>query len=301
MKKNYFFAVALFLPLLFCQQLNSPSPTPDTDQPGYFSLTQLQGLQKTATITADTNTINLGDLHSTTNYYFLLTNCGGHIITNINLSVSDSSFAIFPTSIDSLTVGLGTQALVPIIKLTAIHGTGAQGLGSEPLMSQGVHQVHINITGATKHNNIDTNTSLTAAATINALIMDVDIHTITKTIDLSSKPTSSPFALFRFDGFYVSNMPGYVTNDTTDSIATITNKGNVNLIIKTISLVYGTSDSIVDSASYTIGINDSANFTLPRDISLLFSIDGNNTVCDPNKMQLQTNGKSYFYMAVFGG
>jgi hypothetical protein len=109
MKKHCYLGVAFVLPLLFCQHLNSPesNPTPDTNIPGSFSLTQLQGLAKTATITADTNTINLGDLHSTTNYYFLLTNSGGHCIKNITLSVSDSSFVIFPSSIDSLTVGLG--------------------------------------------------------------------------------------------------------------------------------------------------------------------------------------------------
>jgi hypothetical protein len=292
MKKNYYFAVALFLPLLFCQHLNSPDPTPDADVPGYFSLTQLQGLQKTVAITADTNTINLGDLHSTTNYYFLLTNCGGHVITHINLSVSDSSFAIFPTSIDSLTVGFGTQALVPIIKLTAIHGTGAQGLGSAPLMSPGIHQVQINVTGTTRHNYTDTNTSLIATVNINALVMDLDIHTSLTTIDLTDKSIVVSGSI-QFDGFIFGNITGY--SDSTDSVATIINRGNVILKIKTaesqcISCGYS------DSSSCLINVSDSATFIVRSGTQLTFCLDGNNTVCDPRKLQLLSNGKAYFFI-----
>jgi hypothetical protein len=46
MWKNYKFAMILILPLFFCQQPNSPDPSLNTDEPGYFSLTQLKGLQK---------------------------------------------------------------------------------------------------------------------------------------------------------------------------------------------------------------------------------------------------------------
>jgi hypothetical protein len=290
MKKHYYAVVAFLLPLLFCQHPNSLTPTPDTDQPGCFSLTQLQGLQKSvAASVSDTNTIDLGDLHSTTNYYFLLTNSGGHCITNIHLSVSDSSFIIFPTSIDSLTVGLGTQSLVPIIKLTALHGTGAQGLGSEPLMTAGIHQVNLIVTGKTRHNTIDTNISLIADATINALIMDIDIHTTLKTIDFS-KPQITVAGNRRFDNFAVVGMLGYLANDSTDSIVTIINKGNVDLKIKTEDV-----NNTTDSSSCSIGVNDSASIILPSSKQLMFRLDGNNTVCDPNKLQLQSNGKVYFF------
>jgi hypothetical protein len=293
MKKIYSVILASMLLCLFCQHPNSPSPTPDTDQPGSFSLTQLQGLQKTAATTAsDTNTINLGDLHSTTNYYFLLTNCGGHCITNINLSVSDSSFVIFPTSIDSLTVGLGTQSLVPIIKLTALHGTGAQGFGSEPLMSQGVHQVHINISGTTKHNNTDTNTSLTAAATINALLMDLNVHSALKVIDFTNPATALGAAI---DNYNVSMIYGYATNDSTDSVVTIVNTGNVTLNVKHLSIDMG-GGGILDSATSSINVSDSSSFNVLKNVFLYFVVDGNNTVCNPDKLQMQSNGKAYFFI-----
>jgi hypothetical protein len=290
MKKYYGFALAFLLPLLSCQNPNGTKPDTNTDQPGYFSLTQLQGLQKSAAATTTaSNTIDLGDLHSTTNYYFLLTNTGGHCITNIHLSVSDSSFKIFPTSIDSLTVGLGTQSLVPIIKLTAIHGTGAQGLGSEPLMSPGIHQVHINVTGTTKHNDFDTSTSLTATATVNALVMDIDVHTMDSVINLSV-PIS--FWTLSFDRYNVT-IDGFFKS-TTDTVITITNKGNVDIRVKA-ELYDGAS--ILDSlSSCLIGIGDSSKFRciIPSGNWFIFRLDGNNTVCNPNKLQLQSNGCAYF-------
>lgn len=291
MKKHYYFAVAFVLPLLFCQHPNSPAPTPDTDQPGYFSLTQLKGLNKSAAVTAtDTNTIDLGDLHSTTNYYFLLTNCGGHVITNISLSVSDTSFQIFPTSIDSLTVGLGTQALVPIIKLTAVHGTGAQGLGSEPLMSPGIHQVHINITGKTKHNNIDTNTALIATANVNALIMDIAMHTDITNIDLGGYTQIT--GGIRLDGYYVVSMPNYFTHDSADSVIHIINTGNIN--INVISFSFASGDSLSDSSSCLINVSDSASFIIHSLRYLVIQLSSNNTIGDSNKFLLQSNGKVYF-------
>jgi hypothetical protein len=285
MKKLYLVSLAFLLPCLFCQLPNKPEP-----QPGYFSLTLLEGLHKTslATTTAnDTNTIDLGDLHSTTSYYFLLTNTGGHCITNIHLSVSDSSFLIFPTSIDSLTVGLGTQSLVPIIKLTALHGTGAQGLGSEPLMSPGIHQVHINVSGTTKRNNIDTTVSLIATANINALVMDLDVHSTVKTIDLFNPPFN--YAPFRFDGFDVGIVYGFP--DSTDSIITIINKGNVGLKIKTEDI-----NNTSDSSSCSINVNDSANFIVGLGVYRVFRLDGNNTVCDPTKLSLRSDGRAYIFI-----
>jgi hypothetical protein len=302
MKKLYPVTFLLLLASLFCQHINSPEPIPNIAQPGYFSLTLLEGLHKTslARITAsDTNTINLGDLHSTSSYYFLLTNSGGRAITNINLSISDSSFLISPTSIDSLTVGLGTQSLVPIIKLIAVHGTGAQGLGSEPLMSPGIHQVHLNISGTTKRDNIDTTVSLIATININALVMNLDIHTMAKDIDLYNMPLIS--GAWRFDNFIISTILGDTTSGNTDSIVTIINTGNIYLKVKTIA-TSSYDGSFIDSTSRLIGSDNSANFIIPVDSNLwgtylTFCIDGDNTVCDPNKLQLQSNGKAYFIIA----
>jgi hypothetical protein len=291
MKKHYYIAIAFLLPLLFCQHPNSPAPTPDTDQPGYFSLTQLQGLQKTVATTATgTNTIDLGDLHSTTNYYFLLTNSGGHCITNIHLSVSDTSFIIYPTSIDSLTVGLGTQSMVPIVKLTAVHGIGAQGLGNAPLMSPGIHQVQINVTGTTKHNNTDTNTSLIVTAQVNALIMDIDMHTDKMNIDVGGYTSTS--GGIRLDGYYIVSLPLYFTQDSADSIIHIINTGNVILNIKSFGF-YG-DGSLADSSSYLLNISDSTIFIKPPNEYLAFQLNSNNTIGDPNRFQPQSNGKAYF-------
>jgi hypothetical protein len=291
MKKHNYLTAVFVLPLLFCQQLNSPTPSPDATQSGYFSLTFLEGLHKTSLAsTTGTNTIDLGDLHSTTSYYFLLTNTGGHCITNIHLSVSDSSFVIFPTSIDSLIVGLGTQSLVPIIKLTALHGTGPQGLGSEPLMSPGIHQVQINVSGTTKQNNIDTTVSLIATAKINALVMDIDLHTELTTIDLTNPPVG--YSDYQFDGFDVNYIREFI--DSTDSIVTIVNKGNINIRLKS-ELVSNRSDS----SSLIINVSDSANFIVRNGDEIIFRLDGNNTVCDPRKLPLQIDGKTYFVVWKF--
>jgi hypothetical protein len=287
MNKLYLVTIAFLLPCLFCQQPNKPEPSPETTQPGYFSLTLLEGLHKTGagiTPASNTNTIDLGDLHSTTSYYFLLTNTGGKSITNIQLSVSDSSFQIFPTSIDSLTVGLGTQSLVPIIKLTALHGTGAQGLGTEPLMSPGIHQVNINVSGTTKLNNTDTTVSLVATVKINALVMDVNVHTTLTAIGLSD--TGTTLGGYTYDGFIASNIPMY--EDSTDTIITIVNTGNVNLKIKSEGL-----NMSYDSSSCIINVGDSANFIFQPGYGQIIRFDGNNTVSDPTKLPLQSDGKSY--------
>jgi hypothetical protein len=284
MKKHYLTAIACSLFMLSCGHPNEPGTIPDnTDTPGYFSLTQLQGLQKTNSIATayGNNTINLGDLHSTTNYYFLLTNCGGHCITDIKLSVSDSSFQIYPTSIDSLTVGLGTQALVPIIKLTAIHGIGAQGIGNAPIMSKGIHQVHLSITGLTKQKNIDTSTSLTATLTVNAFVMDFDIHSAAQTIDLIN---ISGFANgLIFDKNYMLSMVKSIT--VPDSIFTIVNTGNVAIKIKA-EKIEGS-----DSSSCVVNVNDSARFN--ANYQKLFRFDGNNTVSDPVKLPKHSDGNAY--------
>jgi hypothetical protein len=183
---------------------------------------------------------------------------------------------------------IGTQSLVPIIKVTALHGTGTQGLGNEPLMSPGIHQVHLNITGTTRHNNVDTNVSLVASAMINALVMNVNIHAGSQVIDLASPPGELSGGA-TIDNFNVFLIPGYI--DSTDSIVTVVNNGNVNLKIKTVDMNINS-----DSSSYAINVSDSVDVIVHSDQALYFVLDGHNTVIDPNKLQLQSNGKAYFFI-----
>jgi hypothetical protein len=295
MKKVHVIGSALLLSFLSCQNPTIMGPDADSDTPGSFSLTHLKGLQKDALTREKVNEINLGDLHATTNYYFLLTNNGGHVITDIDLSVSDSSFAIFPTSIDSLSVGIGTQSLVPIIKLTALHGIGAQGLGSEPIMPPGLHQVMIKLKGKTKHNGIDTTASLAVTATVNVLVMDVKMHSCFKEIDLANY-SGGIIGTVQFDGYDVINIRGYyIDKNPNDTSVTIMNTGNVTITVKKIDISMQ-DGRLMDSTSYSINYNDSAEFIIRPNLYVHFRIDGGNTVCDQTKLRLQDDGRAYFFI-----
>jgi hypothetical protein len=268
------------LSLLLVIECSNISPTLPVlePEPGIFSLVQLDGLAKVSD--NGINTINLGDLHSTTSYYFMLKNIGGYCITNISLSVSDSSFEVFPASMDSLLPG--DQSIMPIIKLTAIHGVGVQGIGSAAIMSPGLHEVELRIQGKTKwHNNVDTTAKLLALSRVNALVMDVRIHS---RLELYFSNPSGRVDSWHMDNYNLASVNLYSTG-LNDSMLAVVNTGNVDITVET------------DIAGVkAIAANDSANFIIKQNVFTGFRIRSNNTVCDPLKMQMREDGNVYFIM-----
>ena len=164
---------------------------------GRFAFSFLSGIQGTASLRAATGPetpaatpasidFNLGPIGNTTNFYFLLHNVGGATITGISITPSNPTFEAVPTAIDSLPPDT-VSGIIPIIRLTAVHGTPATGIGLAPLMPQGSNSTSLTVSGVTKDNSGQSiSLALSANMTVFAEVMDIRVLRGTGEVDIST-------------------------------------------------------------------------------------------------------------------
>ncbi len=251
--------------------------------PGDFSLTWLKGLRKypstenlPAPAMAQETAFNLGDVNGSTDFYFLVRNIGGSTITGISISVSDSSFLVFPSSMDSLSPGssLNLEHLseLPLLRLSAIHGPSPL-----PLMSAGPHSTYLEIHGQTlREDGSAQEVDLVARMDINALLMDAVVWDGSTMVDL----LDSDGAIL-VGGFVVTDfVQAYQIADT----ARIQNTGNVPLYLTV----------------FAAGLEDTLSpgdwLTLDHGVNTHIRFNSGGIVRDLSRYPTYSDGQAYIYL-----
>ena len=260
--------------------------------PGAFGVSYLKGLAKTRQVSSvqsgENVSFNLGNLKGSTAFYFLLYNIGGKPITNVKLQIPDSNFAVFPSTIDTLIPG-GDVGMLPVVKVSAYHGTALDGAGARPVMSMGENATELKIEGTTKNvEGKDTVVNMAAGLKLMALVMDIEVKGDSgRIIDLTYSPCGT-IGTQKIDGFDVINMRSYCLFD--EKII-FTNTGNVPITFKSYA---PSSLSLVLNEIMQPGDSIQVELVKAYD-NYYFSLDGGNVVsADYRKLRMEDNGVCYF-------
>ncbi len=257
--------------------------------PGGFGMSYLKGLAKTRVASSvqagDKVNFNLGNLKGSTAFYFLLYNIGGMPITNVKLSISDSGFAVFPSAIDTLVSG-GDVGMLPVVKVSAYHGSALDGIGSRPVMKRGKNAADLMVEGTTKTNSgNDTTVRMAANLTLTALVMDIEMKGDSgRVIDLAA-PNSGGQG--RINGYDVYNIRGYTMNSDF-TFVTIKNMGNVLISIE---IYEGYDKTFV--LSEEIRPDDTLSVELKTTERYVLLSGGNVVAADYRKLRMEDNGIAY--------
>ncbi|MGC4118693.1 MAG: hypothetical protein QM765_29875 [Myxococcales bacterium] len=93
---------------------------------------------------------DLGDVSATKDFLFLLVNSGGAPVTDIHLTTSAGAWVVAPTTIASLAPQSGIGAsMLPVVRVTAIHGLSESRLGAAPLLPMGAQEAALHVAGKT--------------------------------------------------------------------------------------------------------------------------------------------------------
>ena len=272
---------------------------------GAFGLSQMKGLGKRQAVTgvkdAGNAQFNLGKIKASTGFYFLLYNVGAQPITRIALNINNEAFSVFPATIDSLLPG-GDVGMLPIVKISAYHGTPFDGVGNRPLLPKGDNQFSLSITGhsITAEGN-DTIIELDAAMELEALVFDFELSA-----DNGMERSGTGSGLFsNYPEMSNKEFTGYRTVCSDDRNFMLTNSGSEAVRVKV--FVPDTSDG--NEMTLSLDTILSATAALPLTLSLSASKDsrnvgmsmvlyGNNTVSDPSKVPLNDDGNCYINIAI---
>ncbi len=258
-------------------------------EPGEFGLSYMRGLGKTSEGMriqhGGSAYFNLGDIKGSTSFFFLLYNIGSRPITDVTLSISNSDFAVYPSRMDSL-LPESEIGILPIIKLSAFHGTMLDGAGTRPLMPMGENKVTLEIRGKTKtRKHVDTLLVMKAEMDLNALLLDAEFIASGEAIDLSK---SEGYNLGVPELGINGNVHFYMIPSCS---LTIKNTGNVNAMI---DLYYHTMSygGFFDTVHYDMSVGEEVTFPMLNG-EVTVSINGNNTISDPKKFAPFSDGKCY--------
>ena len=274
------------------QQPFTPVEREISGVPGKFAVSWMTGLSKSSTLpkaAINSPEFDLGYLKGSSHFYFLIYNIGEMPITDIKLSISDSSFLVNPSMIDSLPPG-GERGMLPVIRVTALHGSAIDGPGFRPVMKPGPNNCTLSISGITKTTEgKDTTASMSVMLKVFALVMDLEMRGDSgRVIDLAD-PNGGGAGTLRLDGYDVLNCRGYNFSDET---YTFINTGNVPVILKSYESINST---MISNLSKTLEQGDSVSVDLTPVTFLYFSLNGNNTVvADYSKLRMSDNGLCYF-------
>lgn len=288
--KKYKNILSSFLLIIFCLiQFTSCSTvekivTPNqinVISPGKISLTYMDGLEKKSEYNENDSTeFYMGNLKASRDFYFIIRNTGGSIIKDISIESSNPMFPIIPSEIQLL-VPDSDVSIFPILRISATHGVALDGIGYTELMPMDTNLSIINITGTTlAEDSTDTTISLTAKISVNSLVMDIDLFGGSKLINLT-------------EGFGGASTNlgglGFLRVYECDSIPKIKNIGNVSIY-----LTYP-MDSWITPIRDTLNIGNILTFDLIDSIGIIvIQLDGQNTICDNNRLQIGNDGKVYF-------
>ena len=266
--------------------INVSMDVAESHNAGSFQLTWLENITNTllkpSSETKQTQNLSfdLGDIRKTTDFFFILTNTGDHDIKDITLSVDNSSFSVYPETINLLpptsTINLNNMDDYSILKLTAYHGSSQTGSTGQNLMNMGPNSTKLTMNGNTT-NQLGENIAvdLETDINVNALLMNLCFFDQNRELDFLkyeiniSSPHFKTRELVR--GFYVK--------DT----VTVKNTGNIPLMVQK----YGKEETLI------LDSEKAAKFFVGNYIFLMF--DAGDVVKDMEKYPILSDGKCYFY------
>jgi hypothetical protein len=219
---------------------------------------------------------DLGDLQATCDYFFLLYNTGDETIRNVTFETDSAAFVVKPSSMDSLAPHDGFGAL-PILRISAVHGLGASGIGVDEMMPMGTNSANLTISGTSED---DQETSLVVGLTVEAKIMDISLFNVGQEVDLSS-PNGARSS--------TAGGLGFISRYINITEPSITNTGNV-----AINVTYYRDDKEIIEQQ-VLEPNASMDINMPVDDSSLVVLDSK-TVYDHDKFLLGNDGKAYFFL-----
>jgi hypothetical protein len=272
MKKKFIYLAFLFLAVTACKK--------DVEilKPGYFLLSEAQ------VISYDSVKSNfmLGDLKSSKEFLFIISNGGDNPIFNIGLKSDNSQFTVAPETIGTLigNSSMGSGNYIQFITLGILHGTRLNGVGYTNLLPMGENKATLTITGNTVENGDTIQLETEYGITVNAQIMDISLYSEDQPIDMQR-----PQGLVMSGGNYggLGNLRMYNVQSST---LVLINTGNVD-----ISIAQPANSKTIDAIS--LPAFQSVTITLSEGITA-FSLSSNGTITDDSRMQLGNDGKGYF-------
>ena len=273
--------------LLFMACRGHEVTQPASRTPGRFLLIPLQGLSARALALAGVpraappaldpasgSGFDLGTIRNTTSFYFLLRNGGETSITNVTLSSSTGAFQVTPPSIDIIPPDAGAS-LLQIIKVTAVHGTAASGIGFTALMPAGSNTTTLSIQGTTRNgHDAPTPVRLDANLSVMALLVDVSVLDGDSVVDLAHPA---------FHGLGANTcgvlVPGFGRITAT---LMLRNTGNVPLAVSVWSGTAGVP------TRQTVAVGGSSAFSDTSELTV--QLDGGGTISDHNRLPLTPCG-----------
>ncbi len=291
MKHLVIMAIAMQVIFISCNKEddiieNTKDDIIEMKEPGYFLLTELKNPVKSSTIDSQLKSaqagFDLGDLKASMQYSFILVNGGDQPIFDIALTTDNPSFAISPGAISLLegNARLGNTSrsgFIPLISLGIVHGTRINGVGFSELLPMGINTSVLTITGKTIDGSDTIDISSDFEFTVNAKVMDIKLYVDNSEIDLTKNYDGASTTLGGLGFMRLYRVkPGNLE---------IENTGNV-----TIDLTYGGNKEMLKPNEKTqIEIFGGSNIT--------FSLDGNGTIADNNRIQLGNDGIGYFMIS----
>ncbi len=225
---------------------------------------------------------DLGDLRNTRSFYFLVGNSGDTPIVDVTLTSSNDAFPITPDAIDRIDPGKGVGVL-PVLDLTAVHGTAPSGVGFTDLLPMGPNATTFTLRG----------TTVLASGDSVAVTAAVDVAVEARVADLRVRKGATEVDFTDVGGTIISpnlnggqGAPIYFVNAPASEPFTLINAGNVPLGLE---LWDGTNSGSPTTVPLAPG--DS----LVRPIAALAAaVDPNNTIADPTRLRPGFDGRSYF-------
>ena len=278
---------------------------PDAGQFGLSHLANLNRKTAGAGVQEGENVhFDLGKIRGSTGFYFLLYNIGSTPITDVSLSVANNAFPVFPTSIDTLQPG-SDVGMLPIVKVSAFHGTPYDGVGNRPLLPKGDNTFTLVISGKSKTaGGNDTVVELRAQMALTALVMDFSIAAPSGDIPMHSTfPHFFQSMEIDLPEIVLKKVNQYSVPCQSDTVFTLSNTGNVPLHITVYNCIFADNTIDMDKHNTTFlkdtVVEEGTSIDLDsrrysnQNPSTVLIISGDNTVCDPSHLILDDNGKCY--------
>ncbi len=255
-------------------------------EPGYFVLTELKNSVKSSTIDSQLKSaqagFDLGDIKASMQYSFILMNGGDQPVFDITLKTNNPAFAISPAAISVLegnvrfdnTSGSG---FIPLVSLGIVHGTRINGFGFSDVLPMGTNTSVLTITGKTIDGSDTIEISSDFEFTVNAKVMDIKLYANYKEIDLTKNYGGHSTTLGGL-GFMRTY---WVSSGKLE----IENTGNV-----AIDLTYESNNEMLEP-------NEKKQIEISGGSNMTFSLDGNGTIADNNRIQLGNDGIGYFMIS----
>jgi hypothetical protein len=216
---------------------------------------------------------DLGDLHASREYLFLLVNSGETPVTDLRLSSSNPSFTVEPSTIDQLPPQ-AEAVVLPIIRVAAIHGVSVAGVGTTALLPAGVNTTTLEVSGSTVDaDGLTTSLEVQASLRVTAKIMDIELYDGDRRVTLGVPNGSSSSSLGGL-GF----VWGYSTSDPR-----IVNIGNVEIQVSTYP-----EGELAPPTTFPLPVGETLEVE-PLSVRLQ-----SNTVADGARFQIGNDGAAYF-------